>query len=182
MKLHIDMKLHIGCGGTNIEGWLNIDINEDSAADVLDNVATLDSVDGGSCDIIYASHVLEHFGRHEYLDVLSVWKSKLKKGGILRLAVPDLGQVFNTYMKDNRIEILLGFLYGGQRTTYDYNKMGFDQASLETTLLELGFKEVRMWDWRSTEHSHLDDYSQSYLPHMEKDTGQLMSLNLEAVN
>jgi hypothetical protein len=27
----------------------------------------------------------------------------------------------------------------------------------------------------------MDDYSQSYLPHMDKENGTLMSLNLEAV-
>ena len=36
-------------------------------------------------------------------------------------------------------------------------------------------------DWRDTEHSELDDFSQSYLPHMDKDNGKLMSLNIEAV-
>jgi hypothetical protein len=40
---------------------------------------------------------------------------------------------------------------------------------------------VSKYDWRDTEHSELDDFSQSYLPHMDKDNGKLMSLNIEAV-
>jgi hypothetical protein len=51
-----------------------------------------------------------------------------------------------------------------------------------TRLLEdAGFTEIRHWDWRCTEHAHIDDYSQAYLPHLDKDNGLLMSLNLEAV-
>jgi hypothetical protein len=44
----------------------------------------------------------------------------------------------------------------------------------------VGFKEVYLWDWRETEHSHIDDFSQAYLPHMDKENGVLMSLNIEA--
>jgi predicted SAM-dependent methyltransferase len=175
------MKLHIGCGDVHLEDWVNIDISRESAADRLDNVRFLETVDDWSCDIIYASHVLEHFGRHECMEVLSVWKTKLKSGGILRLAVPNLGEVFQTWMYGKDLSELLGFLYGGQKDPYDYHKMGFDEGSLRRILKEVGFSEVRKWDWRSTEHAHADDYSQSYLPHMQKDSGRLMSLNLEAI-
>jgi hypothetical protein len=48
-------------------------------------------------------------------------------------------------------------------------------------LLQAGFSEVRRWDWRNTEHSEVDDYSQAHLPHMDKENGRLMSLNLEAI-
>ena len=44
----------------------------------------------------------------------------------------------------------------------------------------INFKEVNYFDWRKTEHSHIDDFSQCYLPHMDKDNGLLMSLNIEA--
>lgn len=33
--------------------------------------------------------------------------------------------------------------------------------------------------WKNTEHSQFDDYSQSYIPHMDKINGTLMSLNVE---
>ena len=34
--------------------------------------------------------------------------------------------------------------------------------------------------WLSRRHKNFDDYSQAYIPHMEKNTGLLMSLNVEA--
>ena len=42
-----------------------------------------------------------------------------------------------------------------------------------------GMREVNHYDWRDTEHSEFDDHSQAYLPHMDKDNGTLMSLNVE---
>jgi hypothetical protein len=59
--------------------------------------------------------------------------------------------------------------------------MIFDEEFLRRNLLDIGFREVRPWDWRSTEHTQVDDYSQAYIPHLQKETGRLMSLNIEAV-
>ena len=59
--------------------------------------------------------------------------------------------------------------------------MIFDRRSLTAALLRVGFVDVQTWDWRQTEHADLDDFSQAYLPHMQKETGTLVSLNLEAV-
>jgi len=47
--------------------------------------------------------------------------------------------------------------------------------------MDVGFKEVVRYDWRKTEHFYVDDYSQAYLPHMDKTNGKLMSLNVEAI-
>ena len=58
------------------------------------------------------------------------------------------------------------------RTTYDFD-------SLEKLLLELGMKDVEKWDWKETEHSEFDDHSQAYIPHMDKENGVLISLNVE---
>ena len=42
-------------------------------------------------------------------------------------------------------------------------------------------KDVKRYDWRDTEHAEFDDHSQAYLPHMDKENGTLISLNIEAV-
>lgn len=38
---------------------------------------------GGSIALIYASHLLEHFGRYQYKDVLKEWFRVLQPGGVL---------------------------------------------------------------------------------------------------
>ncbi len=173
-------KVHLGCANKHIQGWVNIDIHA-SGADIHDDAKTLTSISNGSCELIYASHLLEHFGRKEVLSVIKVWHRKLKPNGILRLSVPDFEKVIRLYQKKYTLETLLGFLVGGQKDEHDYHKMVFDKTSLTKLLRDAGFKKIRSWDWRKTEHSQYDDYSQAYLPHMEKETGTMMSLNLEAI-
>ena len=173
------MKLHLGCGNVLLPGWTNVDIDDIPGIDIKDDVTKLDKIKDNSCEIIYASHVLEHFGRNEFESILKLWNKKLKLKGILRLAVPDFEKAIRWYGKTGKIEDVLGQLSGGQKSEFDYHKMVYDKKILTNILEICGFGDIREWDWRDTEHSNFDDYSQSYLPHMEKDTGMLMSLNLE---
>ena len=46
-------------------------------------------------------------------------------------------------------------------------------------LEQVGFTDVKRYDWRATEHAEIDDYSQAYHPHMDKENGVLVSLNVE---
>ena len=64
--------------------------------------------------------------------------------------------------------------------TMIFHKMIFDEAFLTGELEELGYVSVRRWNWRETDHAQYDDFSQAYIPHMDKENGTLMSLNLEA--
>jgi predicted SAM-dependent methyltransferase len=175
------MKLHIGSGKKYLEGWVNLDILTENKVDIIDDASKLSKIEDDSCDIIYASHILEHFGRHDYFKVLQVWYSKIKKDGILRIAVPDFESVVGYYNETKDIKKLIGLVSGGQKNSYDYHFMIFDRELLTDSLLKCGFSEVRNWDWRNTEHSEVDDYSQAYLPHMDKENGRLMSLNIEAI-
>ncbi|OLB92345.1 MAG: hypothetical protein AUH25_00755 [Thaumarchaeota archaeon 13_1_40CM_38_12] len=175
------MKLHIGCGQKLLPGWTNLDIDDDLVGvDIKDDARTLSKIPDGSCDMIYACHILEHIGRHEVQDVLMTWNKKLKKNGLLRLAVPDFEKVVAWYTQTNRLEDLLGLIIGGQKTKYDYHKMILDRRLLSNLLTNAGFHEIKEWNWRKVDHGHIDDYSQAYLPHMDKEHGLLMSLNIEA--
>ena len=174
-------KLHLGCGKKVIPGWINIDAIAQAPGVLVDDVATLISIDDTTCNEIYACHVLEHFGRQEFSHVLSTWFRKLVPGGIIRISVPDLESVFEKYRQGAPLSTLLGFLYGGQRNEYDYHKIGFDFEFLCSALKSAGFENIERYNWRETEHANIDDYSQAYLPHMDKENGTLMSLNVEAI-
>ena len=104
-------KLHLGCGNKNIDGFINVDIRPLPQVDLVDNISELNNVENDSVDLIYACHVLEHFGRHEYMLVLKRWYEVIKKGGTLRIAVPDFGEVVNYYNKNQDMTNLMGFLY-----------------------------------------------------------------------
>ena len=138
-----------------------------------------------SIDIIYVSHVFEYFDREEANDVLQKWKSKLKSGGILRLAVPNF-EIYSKLYSNNKITLdqCLGPLYGKWKMTETktiYHKTTYDFTSLKEKLKINGFKNIELWDWKEVEHGNIDDYSQSYIPHMDKECGILMSLNIECI-
>ena len=174
------MKLHVGCGDVILPGWTNIDLEDLPGIQLQDDIRELKKITDGTCDIIYASHVLEHVGRNEFEKVIKIWNKKLKIGGILRIAVPDFEKVVQWYKKTGNILDVTGLVSGGQKTKYDYHQMIFDKKFLKGILEKCGFDNIHEWDWRKTEHGKYDDYSQSYLPHMDKESGMLMSLNLEA--
>ena len=175
------MKLHLGCGKRYIPGWIHVDGLKFDHVDFVSPVDRLPFIPDCSSDLVYASHVLEHFPRAKAPQVLSEWFRVLKVGGIIRLAVPDIKVLCELYLEHQDLSIIKGPLYGGQDHEYNFHYNGFDQQSLTHLLLQTGFTSVRTWNWRKTEHSNVDDFSQAYYPHMDKDSGILVSLNLEAV-
>jgi predicted SAM-dependent methyltransferase len=134
-----------------------------------------------SIDLVYACHLLEHFHRDKTTGVLTEWKRVLRSGGVLRLAVPDFESVAKVYQKNGDVNSILGLVVGRQDYIYNIHYMIFDFISLSTILQEVGFSSVKRYDWRDTIHKDFDDYSQAYIPHMDKENGVLMSLNVEAV-
>ena len=175
------MKLHLGCGKKYIKGFKHVDLLDYSHIDYRVSVDNLSFAKDNSVELIYASHVLEHFGRDEYEKVLDEWYRVLKIDGILRIAVPDFKSIVNYYNKTADMESLLGLVVGGQKFgEYDYHKMIFDEEFLKNKLKDVGFKSISKYEWRNVSHANVDDFSQAYLPHMDKKNGMLMSLNMEA--
>lgn len=177
-------KLHLGCGAKYIPGWFHVDVLSFDHIDHQGPVDDLSFIPDGEVSLIYACHLLEHFGRRTYKNPLREWLRVLAPGGVLRLAVPDFYAGVTLYKSGTLprgIEDVRGLVCGGQRDQYDFHGMIFDEASLSEALKDVGYQEVRRWDWRTTEHAHIDDYSQAYIPHMDKENGTLVSLNLEAI-
>jgi SAM-dependent methyltransferase len=178
------LKVHLGCGTRKIPGFLHVDLMPLPHVDLLADVRDLRMIPDAAADLVYASHVLEHFGRHDYLAVLREWTRILRPGGTLRLAVPDFAACAALYYEQglaDGLTGLIGLICGGQRDERDFHRMIFDQNFLTASLHQVGITDVRRWDWRSTEHHDVDDYSQAYIPHLDKASGRLMSLNLEGV-
>ncbi len=176
------MKLHLGCGKRFIPGFVHVDIAKFDHIDHNRRVDDLSCFEDNSAELIYACQVLEYFDRDELPVVLKEWKRVLKKSGILRLSVPNFKVLSDLYQAGLSLEFFLGTLYGkwhiGEEK-YVYHKTTFDFKSAERVLEDAGFKNIELWDWRTTEHCEIDDYSQAYFPHMEKNKGVLFNLNIQ---
>ena len=72
------MKLHLGCGNRKINGFVNIDIQESPAVDLIANIMELPYKEN-SIDTIYSCCMLEHFGRNNNLRFFrnTCWKDVL---------------------------------------------------------------------------------------------------------
>jgi len=176
-----DIKLHLGCGTKYIPGFLHIDIIPGSHIDYVCSIDSLYMFKNNSVSLIYASHVLEHFKRNEVPRVLYEWHRVLKTGGTLRIAVPDFSKIVQMYKKNENVEEITGLLFGGQTYDYNFHHVTFDFAYLKKLLEYEGFKDIKRYNWEDTIHKDYDDYSQSYLPHLDKKNGTLMSLNIECI-
>jgi predicted SAM-dependent methyltransferase len=177
------MKFNIGCGKRNFgNDWIHVDggnYNHLNSSDIF-----ISTYEDNSADLIYASHLIEYFNRDEVLPILQRWKEVLKPNGVLRLAVPNFEIFAKLYINgEYSLDSFLGPLYGKMKMVENtiYHKTTYDFTSLKKLLKTIGMKEIKKYDWRQTEHSEFDDHSQAYLPHMNKENGALMSLNVECI-
>jgi len=174
------MKLHIGCGKKYISGYKHLDVIDFEHVDFVCDTRRLSMIDDASVSEIYACHILEHVERDEVVTVLREWNRVLKIGGILRVAVPDFEAVVAEYQEKKDLLCFQGLLYGGQTYDYNFHHVAFDFTVLHSFLVEAGFANIERYDWQSFLPENYDDYSRSYLPHMDFEHGRLMSLNVLA--
>jgi predicted SAM-dependent methyltransferase len=175
------MQLHLGCGRIRLPGYVNIDVQPLPGVDVCADLRRLPFA-AGTVDMVYSCAVIEHFGRREWQPVLAHWFELLRPGAMLRLSTADFAACCDHYQETGRVADLLGLIIGGQKDDWDWHGMVFDFALLAEGLEAVGFRNVRRYDWRETDIGRwgIDDYSQAYLPHMDKANGRLMMLNVEA--
>ena len=177
------IKVNLGCGWRNFgSDWHHVDGGDYEHLDLHD-IFNLPFKDN-TVDIIYASHVIEYFDRNDVEDIIGQWRKKLKPGGIFRVAVPDFEAMVGLYYHSGySIETFLGPLYGkmpmGDETIY--HKTAYDFSSLKKVLLNVGFSKVERYDLKDYDvHVNNDDHSQAYIPKMNKESGTLISLNVNA--
>jgi len=178
------IKINMACGNRDFgKDWIHIDGGDYKHLDSR-SITNLGEFKNSSVDLIYCSHAIEYFDREEVILVLKEWNRVLKENGILRIAVPDFAAIASLYSQGKfPLDNFLGPLYGKIKMSNStiYHKTTYDFESLKNILQVCGFSDVRRYDWRKTEHRFFDDHSQAFLPHMDKENGTLISLNVECV-
>lgn len=176
------IKINMGSGKRNFgSDWIHIDGGDYDHLQYR-SITDLGHFENNSVDLIYASHVIEYFDREEVVELLTEWKRILKVGGTLRIAVPNFEALAALYLDGSlKLNGCLGPLYGKMEMDDKiiYHKTTYDFESIEAILLSCGFKNCCIYDWKLTDHSNFDDHSQAYIPHMDKENGILISLNVE---
>lgn len=89
-------KMQVGCGSNVLEGWLNTDLNDSDCIAFLDAGRAF-PIQSDSFDYIYSEHLFEHLTVDQQINMLVESFRILKKGGIMRIATPNLDFLFKLY-------------------------------------------------------------------------------------
>lgn len=100
VKRRSPLRLHLACGRFNKDGWVNIDL-VGSAADVKWNLARGIPFPAGSVDVVFHEHLLEHLPLSEGLALIAECFRVLRRGGALRIGVPDVDAYIRSYLGES---------------------------------------------------------------------------------
>lgn len=131
------LRLNIGGGELELEGYVNVDRKHGKEAYPLDYPE--DSVDE-----IRASHVLEHFPYGQVPEVLKHWASRLKPGGRIRIAVPNLQWMAKKYLDGVPFPVQ-AFLMGSQDDEDAFHRAAFDREALTEAMINVGLERISTW-------------------------------------
>ena len=154
------IRLHLGSGKINLQGWINIDVEDKKHIHIKEKDFKLECFTDKSISEIYLCHVLEHFTEYEISNLMEIFSKKLKKGGILRISVPNFDNILEIYKKKkNNIEKIHPILFGGQDNLYNFHKSAFNKQKLISIFKKYNFKSINEWDTLEIFGSNLGDYS-----------------------
>ncbi|GBG00700.1 hypothetical protein AZSI13_00270 [Azospira sp. I13] len=139
------MKLHIG-GREAKEGWSLLNIQPGEGVDFIGDIRNLEQFADGSCEEIYASHVLEHIGQMDMVRTLQGIRRLLVPGGKLMISVPDLDVLCKLFIHpalnlEQRIHVMR-MMFGGQVDPHDFHYIGLNLEILGQYLALAGFSSV----------------------------------------
>lgn len=90
--------LNLGCGDRFNIDWTNIDFNATEKKIIAHNLIEGIPFPNDTFDLVYHSHVLEHFTPKQAQTFTKECYRVLRPGGILRVVVPDLETIIKTYL------------------------------------------------------------------------------------
>ena len=114
--------VNLGCGNKYHKDWINLDFKSNNEDVKEFNLLQKLPFEDNSVDVVYSSHVLEHFTKCEAPKFLEECYRILKPKGIIRVIVPDLEQLMKNYFT---------FLNGAKNGDID------SQEKYEWTMIEL---------------------------------------------
>lgn len=136
----------IGCGPIDRQEQfpdftlVRVDIRDECNPDYRCDVRLLPFANN-EFDLVFSSHVLEHFNRSEWDSVLDEWIRILKKEGELILVLPNIEWAFiGTNCEADRLNVF----YGAQSNPFDYHYNGFWPTRIEKALNDRGFAKVEI--------------------------------------
>jgi len=93
--------LNVGCGSHYIKDtdWSNVDFTANDSYVIEHNLLKGIPFNDSSFDLVYHSHVLEHFSKSDGYNFLMECYRVLKPNGVIRIVIPNLENIVREYLK-----------------------------------------------------------------------------------
>ena len=159
-----DLLVNIGPGDSGKIGWVNIDAFKTKSVNCVYDARKRLPFSDNSVKCIFSEHFVEHLDYNEEVPYfIAECYRVLKKGGVLRITVPDAEKYIRAYMKggwDELVEIrqlgdqlrdqCFGFKFNTRMELINFvfrqwseHKFAYDFETLEFVLNQGGFTEVK---------------------------------------
>jgi GT2 family glycosyltransferase len=146
LKYHPDIKLNLGSGGVDFDGYFSVDLH-DSRAHLCFDVTDLSRFADNSISSIIASHIFEHINPWKAIDVLKEWRRVLKPGATLIMELPDIERLCKRFLEANKAERygVLNAIYGATNTHQSANDPNYDRTNISSPHMYGWWPEL-LWD------------------------------------
>lgn len=159
-------KANVGCGKEPFQGWANLDLDPESGADIIWDITDGLPFANDTCAFIYSEHFLEHLPVQEGVHFLTECHRSLRKGGVVRIAMPSADDVVRRYHENDWAQQpwLEKYGYAWIKTRAEYINVCFrewdhqwlyDLEELQRRLREAGFEHIETADWGASQHAEL---------------------------
>lgn len=147
-------KIHYGCGGNLIEGWLNVDLHESDASNYRRiNLIEKHPFPDNTFLFAYAEDVLEHLSQAESIFFLAEIYRTLATDGVARLSFPGLEGVLRRHyspLSEKRVREAEFEAYSFWDHIHFYS-----QEEIRLVAIHLGFRQVEFHEYAKSSHPEL---------------------------
>ena len=189
--------LHIGASNNILAGWLNTDIVLNHKSVIYLNATGRFPFDDASFDYIFSEHMIEHLDYQAAQAMLKECFRVLKRGGLIRLATPDL-QVLLALHNDVKTNAQVRYLdwmvsrcMPEVRTCKDVfvinnafrawgHRFLYDQATLRHAVESQGFREPVLFKPGISEDPNLCELESHGREIQAEDINQFETMVIEA--
>lgn len=178
----INLKINIGCGEWRCDGWIGIDSSnaypyknkKELGFDVDWNVLGGLPLKDNSVKYVFISHFLEHLTYNESVKLLKECYRVMEKGGVIRLAVPDLDLFIKKFIeKDdgffkqweiaggdwlgNTTDTFLMNFYSGPGWNNTCHKYAYNFENIFFRLTNCGFRNIEKSDYMKSKYHEFNN-------------------------
>jgi len=105
LSTHDVAKLHLGCGGNFLKGWLNTDVVLYNPVAVHLDATEVFPIANNQVDYVFSEHAIEHMSYWNGQNMLRESCRVLKPGGRIRISCPNLQFLIDLYTNPTQLHV-----------------------------------------------------------------------------